>query len=659
MSGAVDFLASNPILSLIVLGTLVFINFDLLVSRRRRRAKRVSLEQSLVGGDTPPATSDVAVDADRDSEETPGQLLPACPTTVPSGDNSAGSDEPAPLEENPTVPGYDEPMSVDSETGTEQVQVESGRKQLTVNDLVENSSPEEARAHVLRIVKQRRSLNRRDAGHVNAGADSQREETSAEVQNQSQGDSLQDEVHDTSVNATSEASPEFRALREKIRNFYVELKAKEKQLAEDRADLEQAKLAFARERSLTSERDDDSSSVLNALGEQHEVMGREQRELSTERRALRELRAELEGTRSAMEDERVQIVRDQANIDSLREQLEDLRDEMETAREQLLTDAAEMDLLEKKLLKDRSALEQQVEISRQGLSDLEGREASLLAQQDQMQSREQELERREKSATDLSRDLGERQEAVSELEERLSERGAALSLRDDDLAQRSDEVRRREILLEEEEDGLNEKRLSAQSREEQLSRLSNDLQVREQSLREWKNDVDAQAAELNTAQAEFEQMRVAWLQDRESREHELSSAENAARKMKDGALTLQDELAKERDLLEKTSVSLDSERARLVEARLITEAGHRDAAVDRDELAAVRSEIQSVRLELEETRERLVNETRRRSEAEEGRRAAKDALTSREGRSAYLDASDPRYARLLDREWDRWSSGGR
>ena len=91
----------------------------------------------------------------------------------------------------------------------------------------------------------------------------------------------------------------------------------------------------------------------------------------------------------------------------------------------------------------------------------------------------------------------------------------------------------------------------------------------------------------------------------------------------------------------------------------MTEAGHRDAAVDRDELTALTSELQSVRLELEEARERLVNETRRRSEAEEGRRAARDALTSREGRSAYPDASDPRYARLLDREWDLWSSGGR
>ena len=659
MSGVVDFVAGNPLLSLILLGVLLFVIFDLLVSRRKRRAKRVSLEQGLVRSDTPLTTSDVDRDAGHDSEETSEQLLPILPTTVPSGDNGAESNDLAPREENPMGPGHDEPASMDSETGPEQVTVEPRPKRITVNDLVEQSSPEEARAHVLRIVKQRRSPNKRDTAPVNAGEDPEPEETPAEVQNQSQDDSLQDEVYDTSVNAVSESSPEFQALKEKVRNFYVELKAKEEQLAEDRADLEQAKSAFARERLLTSQRDDDSSSVLNALGEQHEVIGREQRELSTERAALRELRAELEGTRSALEDERVQIVRDQANIESLREQLEDLRDEMETAREKLLTDAAEMDLLEKKLLKDRIALEQQVETSRQKLSDLEGREASLLAQQDQMKSREQEIDQREKSATQVVRDLDERQEAASEFEERLSEREAAVSLRDDDLTQRLDDLRRREVLLEEQQDGLNEEQLLAKSREEELSRLANDLQVREQTLEEWKNNVEAQAAELNTARAEFEQTRVVWLQEKESREHELSSAQNAAQQAKHEASILHDELAKERDLLQKTGSSLDNERARLVEARSMTEASHRETAVDRDELAAVKVELQSLRLELEEARERLVNETRRRSEAEEGRRAAKDALTSREGRSAYLDASDPRYARLLDRKWDLWSIGER
>ena len=136
-----------------------------------------------------------------------------------------------------------------------------------------------------------------------------------------------------------------------------------------------------------------------------------------------------------------------------------------------------------------------------------------------MKSREQEIDQREKSATQVVRDLDERQEAASEFEERLSEREAAVSLRDDDLTQRLDDLRRREVLLEEQQDGLNEEQLLAKSREEELSRLANDLQVREQTLEEWKNNVEAQAAELNTARAEFEQTRVVWLQDKESREH--------------------------------------------------------------------------------------------------------------------------------------------
>ena len=68
----------------------------------------------------------------------------------------------------------------------------------------------------------------------------------------------------------------------------------------------------------------------------------------------------------------------------------------------------------------------------------------------------------------------------------------------------------------------------------------------------------------------------------------------------------------------------------------MTEASHRETAVDRDELAA-EGRASTVRWSWRSTRA-PVNETRRRSEAEEGRRAAKDALPV-EGRSAYLDAT--------------------
>jgi hypothetical protein len=71
----------------------------------------------------------------------------------------------------------------------------------------------------------------------------------------------------------------------------------------------------------------------------------------------------------------------------------------------------------------------------------------------------------------------------------------------------------------------------------------------------------------------------------------------------------------------------------------------------------LQSALDSIRLELEETRERLVHETRRRSEAEQGRRLADEARTSSQLLDGFLDTSDPRYARLLDRQWDLWSLG--
>ena len=44
MSGVVDFVAGNPLLSLILLGVLLFVIFFFFVSSRKRRATRVSLE---------------------------------------------------------------------------------------------------------------------------------------------------------------------------------------------------------------------------------------------------------------------------------------------------------------------------------------------------------------------------------------------------------------------------------------------------------------------------------------------------------------------------------------------------------------------------------------------------------------------------------------
>lgn len=89
----------------------------------------------------------------------------------------------------------------------------------------------------------------------------------------------------------------------------------------------------------------------------------------------------------------------------------------------------------------------------------------------------------------------------------------------------------------------------------------------------------------------------------------------------------------------------------------MTDAQLVDAESDRRRAVELQSEVEAMRLELEDTRERLVHETRRRSEAEQARRLADEARTTSQLLDGFLDTSDPRYARLLDRQWDLWSLG--
>ena len=54
---------------------------------------------------------------------------------------------------------------------------------------------------------------------------------------------------------------------------------------------------------------------------------------------------------------------------------------------------------------------------------------------------------------------------------------------------------------------------------------------------------------------------------------------------------------------------------------------------------------------------RLVDETRRRAEAEQSWHLAEEARSRQSLRDGYVDATDPRFARLIDRQWDLWLSG--
>ena len=82
-----------------------------------------------------------------------------------------------------------------------------------------------------------------------------------------------------------------------------------------------------------------------------------------------------------------------------------------------------------------------------------------------------------------------------------------------------------------------------------------------------------------------------------------------------------------------------------------------DSIEDRRRAEELRVELDAVRVELEETRVRLVDETRRRAEAEQARRFSDEARSRQSLQDGYVDVTDPRFTRLLDRQWDLWLSG--
>jgi acid phosphatase family membrane protein YuiD len=67
VSAVVDFLTSNPILAVVVVAAFAFIAYDILVSRRRHRAKRVALGSSIIPAGVLPSSQSAAKSGTVDS----------------------------------------------------------------------------------------------------------------------------------------------------------------------------------------------------------------------------------------------------------------------------------------------------------------------------------------------------------------------------------------------------------------------------------------------------------------------------------------------------------------------------------------------------------------------------------------------------------------
>ena len=670
MTNFLSTIANEPVMVLVLVGIVGVLAFDLLVARKRRRAKRVQLESSVIplGTLAQPLSTDRDEAADGEELDVVAQELPSppvLPTVRPplfADDDSAGAE----VANADLVDVVADANADDSESRTaEDVDVSAVDGQrtrahtLTVDDLIEPESPETTRERVRRIIAQRRkapSESSRDAveGAVEAELPVQEvvavpvdvDDPEGPVVDGEKGEELPAD-HDV----------EFESVKSKVRDFYVELKRESKRLAEEREDFERERLAFARERADSSVRTETASTALSALDEQHEVLDREQRELINERARLREMRAELEGARAALEAERLNVVREKTGIDSLRERLEEVRDEMEAARERLKAEAAELTLAQQKFVDDRAFHAQEAEKLANEQTQVENSAAALTAQQDQLRSRERELQAGQAALEEQLGTVAEREAAIEGRELEIREAEARLQAGTEELQGRSAELdaQAKEIEI---------ARAQAQASREETAQTSADLerrldevQEREAAVVERETSLRVGSEEFEVAQVRFQEQQEAWSQERARLEEEIAGMRESEVQAADRISALQKELTQERDLLVKTRASLAEERERLAEARTLTDGQLADAESDRRHAASLQSELDAVRLELEESRERLVQETRRRSEAEQARRLSDEARASSQFLDGYLDSTDPRFARLLDRQWDLWVTG--
>ncbi len=162
---------------------------------------------------------------------------------------------------------------------------------------------------------------------------------------------------------------------------------------------------------------------------------------------------------------------------------------------------------------------------------------------------------------------------------------------------------------------------------------------------------------MAAAESELSQERSQWQAERERLDTELASAQRATAEARETADLTRRQLESEKTLLVAARNAVAEERSRMNELRESMDVHFADSAEERRRAEALRAELDTLRVELEETRVRLVDETRRRSEAEQGRRLADEARSRQSLQDGFVDVTDPRFTRLLDRQWDLWLSG--
>lgn len=109
-----------------------------------------------------------------------------------------------------------------------------------------------------------------------------------------------------------------------------------------------------------------------------------------------------------------------------------------------------------------------------------------------------------------------------------------------------------------------------------------------------------------------------------------------------------------RAAVEQTVVAVERERAANAELRAQLDSERLELDIERAELVRMRDEIEASKHRIDALEARLVEETRRRAEAEEARRVLDDARTRYRELDGFMQSAETSFASLLDRRWEAW-----
>jgi len=434
--------------------------------------------------------------------------------------------------------------------------------------------------------------------------------------------------------------PELQEVKEKLREFYSDMKVENKRLGQlnldlqvERAALDVAAIELEKLKSEGLIKTKRVSLGIDDLeGQQYEL--RKQLEAaSREMKLLEKERAEIEGVRRAVEEERLAVVRERVSADGMVERMVRTRGEIAGAQGLLRGQAEELAQTRIDIAEVKSQLAKASEIIDQRVNEVKQEEIRLLAQKDQLRNGELELERKDSNLLDRENLVAESVQQVHQVQEDIESKKVEYSLASAELSSARESLESRTVEFDAEQAKMRSQFEVLDSQRGEIERM--------------RRDHNSQQKALDTAKASWDELRA-------NQETELESIRSAVFAQQSRVAAQLLEVNQEVSMLSKSRESVEEERKLLAEARALVENDRKTVHQDAAQGESSRVELSTLRIELEETKTRLLDETSRRAQAEQGRQFAETYRPSASKDSIQNLFDDPMLARLLDQQWDLW-----